>query len=129
MKKILQSSKAPKAIGPYSPAIEVEGFKKIIFLSGQIPLDPETGEMVGENIKEQARRVILNIEALLEEGGLTLDNVVKNTVYLTNLQDFADFNEVYKEFFKEIYPARTTIEVKGLPRGSLIEIESIAVEF
>ncbi|MBT9164800.1 MAG: 2-iminobutanoate/2-iminopropanoate deaminase [candidate division WS2 bacterium] len=129
MKKILQSSKAPKAIGPYSPAIEVEGFKKIIFLSGQIPLDPETGEMVGENIKEQARRVILNIEALLEEGGLTLDNVVKNSVYLTNLQDFADFNEVYKEFFKEIYPARTTIEVKGLPRGSLIEIESIAVEF
>lgn len=128
MKKILQSSKAPKAIGPYSPAIEVEGFKKIVFLSGQIPLDPETGELVSTNIKEQAIRVLLNIKALLEEGGLLLDNIVKNTVFLTNLQDFSDFNEVYKEFFKEIYPARTTIEVKGLPRGSLIEIESIAVE-
>ncbi|MBT9130639.1 MAG: 2-iminobutanoate/2-iminopropanoate deaminase [candidate division WS2 bacterium] len=129
MKKLLKSSKAPKAIGPYSPAIEVEGFKKIIFLSGQIPLDPETGEMVGVDIKEQAKRVLLNIQALLEEINLSLENVVKNTVFLTNLQDFSDFNEVYKEFFKEIYPARTTIEVKGLPRGSLIEIESIAVEF
>ncbi len=129
MKKILQSSKAPKAIGPYSPAIEVEGFKKIIFLSGQIPLDPETGELIGTNIKEQARRVLLNIVALLGESNLSLDNVVKNTVFLTNLQDFSDFNEVYKDFFKEIYPARTTIEVKGLPRGALIEIESIAVEY
>lgn len=129
MKKILQSSKAPKAIGPYSPAIEVEGFKKIIFLSGQIPLDPETGELIGTNIKEQARRVLLNIVALLGESNLSLDNVVKNTVFLTNLQDFSDFNEVYKDFFKDIYPARTTIEVKGLPRGALIEIESIAVEY
>jgi len=129
MRKILKSSKAPKAIGPYSPAIMVQGFKKIIFFSGQIPLDPETGELVGANIKEQARRVLLNIIALLEESNLTLENVVKNTVFLTNLHDFSDFNEVYKEFFKEVYPARTTIEVKGLPRGSLIEIESIAVEF
>ncbi len=128
MKKIIESKNAPKAIGPYSPGIMVKGIKKMLILAGQIPLDPQSGEMVGGGIQEQTRRVMLNIKGLLEEAGMGFNNVVKTTVFLTDLGNFASFNEVYKEYFDSDYPARTTIEVKGLPRGAMIEIEVIAVE-
>lgn len=121
--KIINASDAPAAIGPYSQAIACGGF---LFFSGQIPLDPHTMELVKGDVKAQAERVLSNIEAILREAGLEKHHVVKCTVFLKNLNDFAAMNEVYTRFFGEHKPARSTIEVAGLPRGAQVEIECIA---
>ena len=125
MKKVISTSKAPAAIGPYSQAIQVGN---LVFSSGQIPIDPATGSFVEGGVKEQARQSLTNVKAILEEAGLTLDNVVKTTVFLADMNDFADVNAVYAEFFAEPYPARSAVAVKTLPKGALVEIEVIAAQ-
>lgn len=125
MKKVISTSKAPAAIGPYSQAIQVGNH---VFASGQIPIDPATGSFVAGGVKEQARQSLTNVKAILEEAGLTLDNVVKTTVFLADMNDFADVNAVYAEFFAEPYPARSAVAVKTLPKGALVEIEVIAAQ-
>lgn len=124
MKEIVATDKAPKAIGPYSQAVRAGGF---LFLSGQIPLDPSTGEIVAGDIGGQASRVMDNIGAVLAEAGLGFDAIVKATIFLTDLGNFAAVNDVYGSRFAAAPPARSTVEVKGLPRGALVEIEVIAV--
>lgn len=119
----ISTKKAPAAIGPYSQAIRVGN---IVYTSGQIPLDPATGAFVEGGIKEQTRQALTNIKAILEEAGTSMDNVVKTTVFMANMDDFADMNAVYAEFFTEPYPARSAVAVKALPKGALIEIEVIA---
>ncbi|MBQ2590722.1 MAG: RidA family protein [Paludibacteraceae bacterium] len=119
----ISTKKAPAAIGPYSQAIRVGN---IVYTSGQIPLDPATGAFVEGGIKEQTRQALTNIKAILEEAGTSMDNVVKTTVFMANMDDFADMNAVYAEFFTEPYPARSAVAVKTLPKGALIEIEVIA---
>ena len=123
MKKALNTSNAPAAIGPYSQAIETGG---MIFLSGQLPIDPSTGAFPEGGIKEQTRRSLLNAKAILESEGLDLSNVVKTTVLLSDIANFADMNEVYAEFFGQPFPARSAFAVKDLPKGALVEIECIA---
>ena len=123
-KQVIQSSEAPKAIGPYSPGIKAGG---LLFLSGQIPLDPVTGEIVGTDTASQADRVLKNIVALLKAEGKTTADAVKTVIYLTDLADFAAVNEVYAKYFSEPYPARTTIQVAGLPRGARVEIDVTAI--
>ena len=125
MKKVISTSKAPAAIGPYSQAIQVGN---LVFASGQIPIDPATGRFVAGGVKEQARQSLTNVKAILDEAGLTLDNVVKTTVFLADMNDFADVNAVYAEFFAEPYPARSAVAVKTLPKGALVEIEVIAAQ-
>ena len=125
MKKVISTSKAPAAIGPYSQAIQVGN---LVFASGQIPINPATGNFVEGGVKEQARQSLTNVKAILEEAGLTLDNVVKTTVFLADMNDFADVNAVYAEFFAEPYPARSAVAVKALPKGALVEIEVIAAQ-
>ena len=125
MKKVISTSKAPAAIGPYSQAIQVGN---LVFASGQIPIDPATGNFVAGGVREQARQSLTNVKAILEEAGLTLDNVVKTTVFLADMNDFADVNAVYAEFFAEPYPARSAVAVKTLPKGALVEIEVIAAQ-
>jgi 2-iminobutanoate/2-iminopropanoate deaminase len=123
---VIQTDDAPKAIGPYSQAISAEG--KMIFCSGQIPLDPKSGEMVGaSDVRAQAKRVMQNLEAVLKAGGASFASVVKTTIYLQDLADFGAVNEVYGSFFKEAPPARATVQVAGLPKGALVEIDAIAV--
>lgn len=124
MKEVLSTDKAPKAIGPYSQAVKAGGF---LFLSGQIPLDPATGEFVAGGIKEQTERVMDNIAAVLAEAGVGFDAVVKTTIFLTDLANFGAVNEVYGSRFSAAPPARSTVEVKGLPRGALVEIEVLAL--
>lgn len=125
MRKSVHSDEAPKAIGPYSQAIAANG---MLFCSGQIPLDPKTGEMVGAgDVQAQAKQVMANLQAVLAAGGSSFAAVVKTTIYLADLQDFAKVNEVYGAFFKEAPPARATVQVAGLPRGALVEIDAIAV--
>ena len=119
----ISTKKAPAAIGPYSQAIRVGN---IVYTSGQIPLDPATGAFVEGGIKEQIRQALTNIKAILEEAGTSMDNVVKTTVFMANMDDFADMNAVYAEFFTEPYPARSAVAVKSLPKGALVEIEVIA---
>jgi 2-iminobutanoate/2-iminopropanoate deaminase len=119
----ISTKKAPAAIGPYSQAIRVGN---IVYTSGQIPLDPATGAFVEGGIKEQTRQALTNIKAILEEAGTSMENVVKTTVFMANMDDFADMNAVYAEFFTEPYPARSAVAVKTLPKGALIEIEVIA---
>lgn len=119
----ISTKKAPAAIGPYSQAIRVGN---LTYTSGQIPLDPATGAFVEGGIKEQTRQALTNIKAILEEAGTSMDNVVKTTVFMANMDDFADMNAVYAEFFTEPYPARSAVAVKSLPKGALIEIEVIA---
>ncbi|MBR6077941.1 MAG: RidA family protein [Paludibacteraceae bacterium] len=119
----ISTKKAPAAIGPYSQAIRVGN---IVYTSGQIPLDPATSAFVEGGIKEQTRQALTNIKAILEEAGTSMDNVVKTTVFMANMDDFADMNAVYAEFFTEPYPARSAVAVKTLPKGALIEIEVIA---
>ena len=126
MKKIIATTNAPAAIGPYSQAIDCGSF---LVTSGQVPFDPKTGEFVPGGIQEQTRQVFRNIKAILEAAGLTMDNVVKTTVFLQNMSDFAAMNAVYAEFFTEgQYPARSAVEVGALPRGALVEIETICVK-
>lgn len=123
-KEIIATDKAPKAIGPYSQGVKAGG---LAFFSGQIPLDPATGEIDGKNIAEQTERVMKNIAALLEAAGLDFHDVVKSTIYLTDLADFGIVNEIYGRRFPEAQPARSTVEVKGLPRGAGVEIEVMAL--
>lgn len=121
--KSISTQKAPATIGPYSQAIV---FGNTLYCSGQIPLNPETGEVVSGGISEQAERVMNNIEAVLNEAGAGFDNVVKSTVYLVDMDDFAAVNEVYGRRFQKHKPARSTVAVRSLPRGVLVEIEVIA---
>ena len=120
---VISTSKAPAAIGPYSQAIEVAG---LVYTSGQIPIDPATGKFVEGGIREQTRQSLLNAKAILEEAGLTLSDVVKTTVFMADMNDFADMNAIYSEFFSEPYPARSAVAVKSLPKGALVEIEVVA---
>lgn len=122
--KALTTEKAPAAIGPYSQAIEANGF---VYASGQLPIDPATGAFPEGGVKEQTRQSILNAQAILRSAGLELSNVVKTTVLLSDIADFAAMNEVYAEFFGEPYPARSAFAVRALPKGALVEIEMIAV--
>ena len=124
MKEIITPEK-PKAGGPYSPAVKVNGF---VFLSGQIPADPQTGALVTGSIHEQATRVIENLKLVLEAAGLTLGDVVKTTVFLKDMNNFAKMNETYGQLFGPNPPARTTVEVARLPRDVGIEIEAIAID-
>ena len=124
MKKSISTQQAPAAIGPYSQAVEVNG---MIFVSGQLPIDPATGTMVAGGIKEQTAQVFKNIRAILTEAGLTMDAIVKTTVFLTDINDFSDMNEVYAEQFSGVFPARSAFAVKTLPKNAPIEIEVIAM--
>ena len=123
MKKVIKTTKAPAAIGPYNQAIQVGN---LVYTSGQIPIDPATGNFVEGGIKEQTRQSLLNVKAILEEAGLTMNDVIKTTVFMADMNDFADMNSVYAEFFSEPYPARSAVAVKSLPKGALVEIEVIA---
>ena len=121
--KVLHSEKAPKAVGPYSQAIEAGGF---VFASGQLPIAPSTNQFAEGGVKEQTRQSLTNARNVLESAGLGLSNVVKTTVFLSDMENFAAMNEVYAEFFKEPYPARSAFAVKTLPKGALVEVECIA---
>ena len=124
MKNVISTTNAPAAIGPYSQAIDCGAF---LITSGQVPFDPATGVIVEGGIEEQTRQSLNNVKAILEAAGLTMDNVVKTTVFLQNMGDFAAMNAVYAEFFTEgQYPARSAVEVAALPKGALVEIEAIA---
>ena len=123
MKKTLSTPDAPAAIGPYSQAIRSSNF---IFCSGQIPLDPKSGQMVSEEIDAQTRRVLDNISALLKAEGLSLSDVVKTTIFLTDLGNFQTVNEIYGSYFSNQPPARSTVQVSALPKGAKVEIEVIA---
>ena len=123
MKKVISTAKAPAAIGPYSQAIQVGN---LVYASGQIPIDPATGSIVAGGIREQTRQALTNVRAILEEAGLTMGNVVKTTVFMADMNDFADMNSVYATFFSEPFPARSAVAVKALPKGALIEIEVVA---
>ncbi len=125
MKKIIDTPKAPKAIGPYSQAVEVDG---ILFISGQLPVNPETGNVVEGGIKEQTHQVLKNIGAILEAAGYSYEDVVKSTVFLKDMNDFAGMNEVYALYYKENPPARAAFQVARLPLDVLIEIETIAIK-
>jgi 2-iminobutanoate/2-iminopropanoate deaminase len=124
MKNIISTAGAPAAIGPYSQAVEAGGF---VFISGQLPVDPVTGNMAGADAAQQTEAVLKNIEAILKSRGLTLNSVVKTTVFMTDLKEFQKMNEVYARFFSKDFPARATIEVKALPKAALVEIEAVAV--
>ena len=119
----VQTDRAPAAIGPYSQAVRSGDF---LFCSGQIALDPRSGEMVGENAADQARQALANLGAVLDAGGADLQTVVKTTIFLEDMADFAAVNEVYAEAFGDHRPARATVEAAGLPKGALVEIEAIA---
>ena len=125
MKKQISTTNAPAAIGPYSQAIEANG---MVFVSGQLPVDPATGEFAEGGIKELTRQSLTNMKNILAEAGLTMDNVVKTTVFLADMSDFAAMNEVYASFFEGVAPARSAVAVKTLPKGALVEIECIAVK-
>lgn len=123
--KAISTTKAPGAIGPYSQGIQIGEF---IYTSGQIPIDPATGAFAEGGIKEQTRQSLQNIQAILEEAGSSMDKVVKTTVFLADMNDFADMNSVYAEFFSEPYPARSAVAVKTLPKKALVEIEVVATK-
>ena len=122
--KEVRTSEAPQPVGPYSQAVELDGW---IFASGQIPIDPETGQLVGDGIEDQTRRVLTNLRAVLEAAGASLDDVVRTTIYLTDLGHFPRVNQVYAEHFvHEPQPARATVQVAALPLGASVEIDAIA---
>ncbi len=123
--KALSTTKAPAAIGPYSQGIEAGGF---VYVSGQLPIDPSTGEFAGGGIQAEARQSLTNIRNILAEAGLGMQNVVKVTVLLADIKNFAAVNEVYAEFFEAPYPARSAFAVAALPKGANIEIEAIAAK-
>ena len=122
MSNKVKTSKAPMAIGPYSQAVVLEN---LVFTSGQIPLDPETGALVGDNVTEQTHRVCKNLEAVLTASGASLKSAIKTTCFLSDMSDFSAFNEVYAQYFTE-KPARSCVAVKDLPKGALVEVEVIA---
>lgn len=123
--KAISTDKAPKAIGPYSQAVKQTG-ESLVFVSGQLPIDPSTGNFAEGGIRELTRQSILNMESILAEAGTDLSHVLKTTVFLADMADFAAMNEVYSQFFKEPFPARSAVAVKTLPKGALVEIECIA---
>ena len=123
--KAISTYKAPKAIGPYSQAVKQTG-ESLVFVSGQLPIDPSTGNFAEGGIRELTRQSILNMESILAEAGTDLSHVLKTTVFLADMADFAAMNEVYSQFFKEPFPARSAVAVKTLPKGALVEIECIA---
>lgn len=125
MKKQISTANAPAAIGPYSQAIEAGG---MVFVSGQLPVDPATGNFAEGGIKELTRQSLTNMKNILAEAGLTMDDVVKTTVFLADMGDFAAMNEVYASFFEGVAPARSAVAVKTLPKNALVEIECIAVK-
>jgi len=123
MKNAVNTDRGPKPIGPYSQAIKANGF---VYLSGQVALEPKTGEMVGSDIRQQTERVLENIKGILEAAGVNLHHVVKTTVFLKDMNDFPAMNEVYALYFTSAPPARSTVQVSRLPKDSLVEIEVIA---
>lgn len=123
--KSVSSNNAPKAIGPYSPAVKLGDF---VYVSGQLPIDPETSEVVSGGIQEQTYQVLKNVEALLAEMNLEMRHIVKTTVFMADLSGFSLMNEIYSTYFADPYPARSTVEVKALPKGVLIEIEAIVID-
>lgn len=125
MKRIISTPNAPAAIGPYSQGIEVNG---MLFTSGQLPINPASGKIEATDISGQTDQVIRNIRAILEAGGYTLEDAVKNTVFLSDISNFAAMNEVYKKYFISDYPARSAFAIKDLPMGALVEIETIAAK-
>ena len=123
-KEIIFTQKAPKAIGPYSQAVKAGGF---LFVSGQIPINPETGDLMTSSIEEQANQVILNLKSICEAAGSGLKDIVKLTIYLTDLGNFAKVNEAMLEYFPEPYPARATVEISALPLGVNVEMDAIVI--
>lgn len=123
LKTIVSTTKAPKAVGPYSQAINCGDF---LFVSGQLPIDPEYGEMIKDSFAKQAEQSMKNIVAILEECDMTVDNLIKTNIYLTDIDRFGEVNEVYGSFFKDYFPARACVQVSKLPKGALVEIEAIA---
>lgn len=123
MRKVVATEKAPKAIGPYSQANVIDN---LVFTSGQLPINPETGEIVEGGIEAQARQAILNVKAVLEEAGSSLNNTVKTLCFLQDMNDFATVNAIYAEYFDEPYPSRSAVEVAKLPKGALFEMEAVA---
>lgn len=123
--KSIHTNQAPAAIGPYSQAIEANG---MIFASGQIPIDPATGQFVEGGIQEQTRQALTNARNILQAEGTDMENVIKTTVYLSDIHNFAAMNEVYAQFFTEPFPARSAVAVKDLPKGALVEIEVLAIK-
>lgn len=124
-KEIISSTSAPKAVGPYSQAVKANGF---LYISGQLGLDPGTGDFPSNDVVEQAEQSLRNVKAILAEAGMDFDNVIKATVFLTDISDFAKVNEVYSRYFKAPYPARSAFAITALPKGGLVEIEVVAVE-
>ena len=124
MKEIISTENAPGAIGPYSQAIKAGGF---VYVSGQVPIDPETGEFVAGGIAEQTDRVLTNVAAVLEAAGSSLDKVVKTTVFLADMNEFSAMNEVYAKYFTDAPPARATVQAARLPRDARVEIEAVAL--
>jgi len=122
-KNIISTDKAPQAIGPYSQAVQ---FNNLLFISGQIPLEPKSGEIVKGNIKELTKQILDNLNAILTASGSSLDNVLRTTIFLTNLDDYVEVNEIYAEFFEKSMPARSTVQVSRLPMDVPIEIDAIA---
>ena len=122
-KQIIKPAKSPAAVGPYNHAVRIGD---LLFCAGQIPIDPKDGNLIAGDIKAQTQRVLENVKAILDDQGLTFGNVVKSTVFMINLADFAGMNEIYAKHFTENYPARSTIQVAALPKGASVEIEVIA---
>lgn len=125
MKEVISTPNGPAAVGPYSQAIAANGF---VYVSGQLGLDPKTGAFAAEDVVGQAHQVFKNVKAILEARGLTLNHVVKTTLFLTDIADFAKVNEVYAEYFQAPYPARSAFQICALPKGGLVELEVIAAE-
>ena len=122
MKKVISTPNAPAAIGPYSQAVQ---FGNLLFVSGQIAIDPKTGNLVEGNIEVQTKQVLANLQAIIEASGMTLDHVLKCSCFLKNMEDFANFNSIYNRFFAESLPARETVEVSRLPKDVLVEISAV----
>lgn len=124
-KKIILTEKAPKPIGPYSQAVELDGF---LFISGQIAIEPKTNQLITKSIEDETKQVLENIKAIVEKAGYDMSDIVKTTIYLTDLNDFQKVNEVYAEYFSEKPPARETVQVQRLPKNAKIEISAIAIK-
>ncbi len=124
MKKIVSTTEAPAAVGPYSQAVRIG---PMLFTAGQIPLDPQSGQIVSEDVAEQTKRVLENLTAVLKAENMNFSNIVKTTVFMTNLADFQTMNDIYAGYFKDSPPARSTVQVAALPRGAQVEIEVVAV--